>query len=584
LVAYVVPRAPGTPNAQSSESEWLSGIVSQFESGYGAAIQEANRQSSPSSPLQDPTLNIYGWSGLEKTDEEVAEWIEQVASRILPFQPKRLLEIGCGTGLVLFRLAPEVEEYWATDLSQVAVDNIQQRLRQTKDLGSNVKVLRQMADSFQGLPEQGFDGVILNAVLEYFPNVDYLLRVLRGAVNALKPGGFIFLGAVPNLAVQEVFHAWEQLTRAADTENTATVQRRARNRRLEDQRLLVSPEFFHALVKEIPAIRQVRMAALQGRFTNEASNLIADTYYDAMLQVGGSEPATPDVEWLDWRRDRLHLQEVWRRLETSRARGIGISNVPHERMQKRLRAQELLKGPPTTVRELRETLAGFIPEAGLEEMLSICEQAHFTAEVAWSDSGADGRCDVFLTRGEKGKPGLPMAPIEIDKPLLSCASNPLQVKFARDLVPELRALIQDKLPGYMLPSAFVLLDKLPLTSNGKIDRRALPAPDPVQAGAEDSYVAPRTAAEATVAGIWCDVLHLKRAGVNDNFFELGGHSLLVTQVAARIRDRFQVDLPVRRLFEKPTIAATAAAVEDLLVEEIRQLSEDDARRLARSPA
>jgi SAM-dependent methyltransferase/acyl carrier protein len=536
------------------------------------------------SPAQDPTLNIYSWSGLEKTDEEVAEWIEQVASRILPLRPKRLLEIGCGTGLVLFRLAPEVDEYWATDLSQVAVDNIQQRLQRTGEFASRVKLFCQMADNFQGLENGRFDGVILNAVLEYFPGVDYLLRVIKGAANVVKPGGFIYVGAVPNLAVQEVFHGWEQLTRAADTDDTATVQRRARKRQADDPRLLVSPEFFQALTREVSAIREVRIAALQGRFKNDASNLIADTYYDVLLQVGGSEPARSEVEWFDWRKDRLDAHTVLQRLEASGTRGVGISGVPHQRMQKRLQAQQLLKGPRTTVRELRKNLAGFTAEPGLEEMLSVCEKLPFTAEVAWSGAGADGRCDVLFVHGEKGKPGLPMASSGVDKPLRSCANNPLHVKLARDLLPELRAWLQRHLPGHMVPSTFVLLDKLPLTPNGKIDRRGLPVPEPGQASAEDSYVAPRTAAEATVARIWCEVLHVKQAGVNDNFFELGGHSLLVTQVAARVRDRFQVDLPIRQLFEKPTIAATAAAVEELLVEEIKQLSEEDARRLVRSTA
>jgi len=148
---------------------------------------------------------------------------------------------------------------------------------------------------------------------------------------------------------------------------------------------------------------------------------------------------------------------------------------------------------------------------------------------------------------------------------------------ATDNVSDLRQFLKEKLPVYMVPNAFVFLEKLPLTPNGKIDRRALPPPDVAHSGLEPSSE-PRTPTEATLAGIWRDVLGLKQVGANDNFFELGGHSLLVTQVVSRIREIFQVDLPMRRLFEQPTIAAAAAAVEEILVEEIEELSEEEAKR------
>jgi acyl carrier protein len=251
-------------------------------------------------------------------------------------------------------------------------------------------------------------------------------------------------------------------------------------------------------------------------------------------------------------------------------------------MQKRLRAVEQLKGPVVRAGELRRALASTAPEPGVEELLSTCEKPPFTADVAWSNSGSDGRCDVLFERNQKHEWELPVPPGTSDKPLRSCANNPLQAKLAHDLVPELRAFLQAKLPDYMVPAAFVLLEKLPLTPNGKIDRRALPIPDMTQVIRDESYVAPSTPAEAAVAQIWREVLHLPQVGVKENFFELGGHSLHVTQVVARIRDAFQVDLPVRQLFEQPTVAATAAAIEGLLVEDIRQLSEDDARQLVSS--
>jgi amino acid adenylation domain-containing protein len=127
---------------------------------------------------------------------------------------------------------------------------------------------------------------------------------------------------------------------------------------------------------------------------------------------------------------------------------------------------------------------------------------------------------------------------------------------------ELRTFLQQKLPDYMVPSAFMVLDALPLTPHGKVDRRALPTPDRAGSTIDGSFVAPRTPAEEVLAGIWAQVLRVERVGIQDNFFELGGHSLLATQLLSRLRDAFQVELPLHRLFAAPTIAGLACAIEE----------------------
>jgi len=152
---------------------------------------------------------------------------------------------------------------------------------------------------------------------------------------------------------------------------------------------------------------------------------------------------------------------------------------------------------------------------------------------------------------------------------------------------ELRRFLQEQLPEYMVPSAFVLLKALPLTPNGKVDRQALPAPDHARPELEKTFVAPRTPTEEVLAGIWAEVLGLERIGIHDNFFELGGHSLLATQVTSRLRTAFQVEIPLRQLFESPTVADLSAIIAQKLVEqadsemlaqmltELEELSEDE---------
>jgi hypothetical protein len=118
---------------------------------------------------------------------------------------------------------------------------------------------------------------------------------------------------------------------------------------------------------------------------------------------------------------------------------------------------------------------------------------------------------------------------------------------------ELRSFLKERLPDYMVPSTFIGLKALPLTSSGKVDRQALPAPDQIRQQLEVSFVEPRTPVEEALVAIWADVLGLQQVGIRDGFFELGGHSLLAMQLISRVSSIFRVEVPLRRLFENPTV-------------------------------
>lgn len=136
-------------------------------------------------------------------------------------------------------------------------------------------------------------------------------------------------------------------------------------------------------------------------------------------------------------------------------------------------------------------------------------------------------------------------------------SNPQQTPTSSSL----RRFLSEQLPDYMIPSAFVMLEAIPLTPNSKVDRRSLPAPEQTWSDREEVYTAPRTPVEESLAQIWAEVLGRDRIGIYENFFDLGGHSLLVTQLVVRVRETFKIELPLRSLFEMPTIAELAQSIE-----------------------
>lgn len=142
-------------------------------------------------------------------------------------------------------------------------------------------------------------------------------------------------------------------------------------------------------------------------------------------------------------------------------------------------------------------------------------------------------------------------------------------------VRDLRAFVRARLPEYMLPGSLVELAALPLNRNGKVDRAALPRPSAVRRDAADSYVAPSNAQEVTICEIWAEVLGLADIGIDDNFFELGGHSLLATQIVSRLRQAFEVALPLRVIFDHPTVRQLAHSVEEAIFADVAALSTED---------
>ncbi|MUH00261.1 AMP-binding protein, partial [Scytonema sp. UIC 10036] len=161
-------------------------------------------------------------------------------------------------------------------------------------------------------------------------------------------------------------------------------------------------------------------------------------------------------------------------------------------------------------------------------------------------------------RGEKDL----IAYIVTDNQFIDILNNP-KSKIQNPKFHELRQFLKQKLPQYMIPKAYVILESFPLTPNGKIARHALPAPNQFIFHREEDYLAPRTPVEDVLAEIWSQLLGTENLGVCDNFFELGGHSLLATQLVSRIRDVLNVDVSVRHLFEAPTIAELAKYIETM---------------------
>ncbi|KYC42732.1 non-ribosomal peptide synthetase [Scytonema hofmannii PCC 7110] len=573
LVAYLVPALKGQVLPEQL-AKWQSEYVSDWQNLYEQSYSQ------PQAVTDDPTFNISGWNssytGQAIPAPQMREWVESTVNRILAEKPQRVLEIGCGSGLLLFRVAKHCQEYWGADYSSATIRNLERLCGEIEGLG-NVRLLHRKADNFEGIPQGAFDMVVVNSVVQYFPSVDYLLQVLEGAMAAIATTGKIFVGDVRSLPLLLPYHAAVQLARAESDRTVEQWQQQVHQTVATEEELLIDPKFFIALKQRFPQITWVEIQPKRGHAQNELTQF----RYDVTLHLNTNVQKTA-VPWLNWQLERLSLPQLQNQLQEEQPEYLGVRDVPNQRVQQALQILGWLEYPPaaSTVGELRQQLAaqstvGIDPE----QIWQLGQQLGYTVHLSWWKSSQDGSFDVILNRNSS----TPVSDVQpypsfwdretvTAKPWTDYTNNPLYGKLVQKLVPQVREFIQQKLPNYMIPQAFVLLDSLPLTPNGKVDRQTLPAPDTAARNLATGFVSPRTPIEAQMAQIWSEVLGTERIGIKDNFFELGGHSLLATQVISRSRDIFSVELSLQNLLEYPTIDNLAQIIEVLGVVQDGQLA------------
>ncbi len=570
LVGYVIPGDGGT-EGEAPAAAWQEEHVEHWHALYEQAYGEGEE-------ADDPTFHITGWdssyTGQPIPAEEMRQWVDQTVTRIAAQAPRRVLEIGCGTGLLLFRIAPSCRHYRATDFSQPALDHVARHRRRHLPATAELVLERRLADDFEGIVPRSFDTVILNSIIQYFPGVDYLVRVVEGAVEAVRDGGTVFVGDVRNLKLLAAHHASVQLHRASSGLGGVELRQRFNQQLAQEQELVVDPTCFLALADRLGRIRRVDIELKRGTADNELTRF----RYDVTLRVGSPVEASArpaEIRWLDWKRDDLSLAAVRSTLAREAPEHLGIRRVPNARTGAAAAAAEILAGDETvpTLACLEERVAQ-LAEAGVdpEDLWALEDDGPYRAELSWAAAAADGSYDALFVRRDQHLPAMarrsPPAGRAGDsrrrqRSLGRYVNNPLDARVGSELVPRLKTCLQDRLPEYMVPQAFVVLDRMPLSAHGKVDRKQLAALERQRSHSASSFVAPRTPAEQRVIEIWQEVLRLDQVGVFEDFFELGGHSLLATQVVSRVRETFGVELPLTTMFSDRTVSALAARVEEL---------------------
>ncbi|HYH82921.1 MAG TPA: AMP-binding protein, partial [Longimicrobium sp.] len=556
------------------QAEQVAHWAQMFDDLYGTPAEP---------PGGDEAFDISGWhssyTGQPIPAGEMREWADHTGRRVAALGPERVLELGVGSGLVLFRAAPAASLYVGTDVSAQALRTLGARVARRGGLPP-VRLARREAADFGGTAPRSFDTVVVNSVVQYFPGAAYLARVVEGAVEALADGGALFLGDVRSLWTLEAFRTAVELGSADDRAPAREVRLHAQRAVEEEEELVVDPDFFLALARRIPRISRVEVRVKRG----DAHNELTRHRLDVVVHVGGA-PAPPPAPALAWEAAGASVDGVRAALAASPGTPLAVLGVPDARVwpERRMVALLAAAAPGATAGDVRRALAAEpSPAVDPEGLVRLGGALGMEVELRPSGPGEPGRIDA-LFRPAGHAAGFPPCP-PVDAPPEALANDPVRAVRVRSLGARLRAWLRERVPAPMVPAAVGVVGRFPLTPNGKVDRGALADPEPARHSGGGQ--APRSATEVAMAAIWAAVLQQEEVFADDNFFELGGHSLLAMQLVSRVREAFSIELPLQRIFEAPTVATLAEVVDAAneealghLLDDLEGLSDDEVRAL-----
>ncbi|WP_293072699.1 amino acid adenylation domain-containing protein, partial [Moorena sp. SIO4A5] len=221
----------------------------------------------------DPFFNIAGWRSSYDNQpipvEQMRIWAGDIVTQVLAQKPESVWEIGCGTGMLLFQIAPQTQNYYGTDISNVSLEYIKQQIEQEPDKYGDVSLAQKRADNMADIADNSFDVVLLSSIVQYFPSVEYLLQVIEESIRVVKPGGMIVLGDIRSFPLMRAFHSSVQLYQATPSLSRQQLLEKIDRQMEEEKELLVSPELFVALKEKHPEITHVQIRLQRGTEHNE---------------------------------------------------------------------------------------------------------------------------------------------------------------------------------------------------------------------------------------------------------------------------------------------------------------------------
>ncbi|MFJ6208622.1 amino acid adenylation domain-containing protein [Lysinibacillus sp. NPDC092081] len=572
LIAYVMPDLEIEEKIRNMNNDGLPAAqVKDWQNVFDKAYVNNTKS--------EADFNITSWNssytGLPLLEEEMREWVNFTVKRILSLKPKKVMEIGCGTGLLLSRIAPHCETYLGTDFSKTALDYIDEFLLKDRQDLTHVQLFEKNANDFSDFNKGDFDTIVLNSVVQYFPDANYLLNVLRKSVEVIKDTGSIFVGDVRSLPLLEVFHSEVELEKVSSGLSINQFKQRVQKRLAQEQELVIDPEFFFALQKEFPEISYVDIQLKRGSYHNELTKY----RYDVILHIRKKVEYINEVSWIDWQEADIQIEDIRKKLIMDKPKVMGITGIFNSRLKlinnmlSQITNSDYSEDIGNMKSMLNQNKEG--NEMDPDEWYKLGGELNYNVDVSWVGDQIDGSYKVLYKYQGKDEDT-----VIGEKPYVkreyelkgSLTNEPLMDRIGHQLTPELRSYLKEKIPEYMIPSFFMFLRQFEMNSNGKLDRDALPAPIYKVLEGGEEFVQPRSSVETVLVEVWTEVLGLDYVGVTNNFFELGGDSIHSIRVIAKAKQK-GIQITPQQVFQYQTISELAEVVDSNRFEEMGSSNE-----------
>lgn len=511
-----------------SYTKFSNNQITDWKNVYETLFHEENLKNSQSE------LNTAGWISSYNNKEipaiQMAEWLNNTVMQILSLNPRNILEIGCGSGMLIFKISDKVNQYDAVDISSEAISYIKTILEKTNT--KNVNLLQLEALDIDNI-HATYDVIILNSVIQYFPSIEYLTKVIEKCINLLQPGGYIYIGDIRNLEYLKEFYSSLLLDKGYNSSNYIELQNLLDYLVSEEKELVISHNFFYFLKTINKNISHVEVLLKDGVFKNEMNCF----RYNVILRINNSPPQT-NIIWTEW--SNSPPNEYIEQKLSKNIDYIAIKNIPNNRIAglHQISYEQFPKDKDWQTWSKEIIFNAHINSVSPEFISNIAKKYGYHVVNTWSKK--NGYFDVIIKKQNFN--------LSFDNSYISgnteFSNSPLIPMGKKQLIQQLRKFLMARLPSYMIPTYFVILFDLPVTQNGKIAYNLLPPPK-ISVINMHNYTMPSNEIEKIIAEIWQDILGIDKISTDQNFYEIGGNSLLIIRIITNINKIFKTTIELK---------------------------------------
>lgn len=571
---------PGDENGHENQVQHVTAWEDRFDSEQYATIDNVHTDTQIGH-------DFIGWTsmydGSDIPRDQMIEWLNETMDSIhytVGSQLGSVLEIGSGSGMILFNLGKSLKKYTGFEPSRNALNFVMESTKSMASLANKVEMYKATAADISQVKDLQADLVILNSVVQYFPSQDYLFKVVHDLLLHVDGAQALFFGDVRSYALQGEFFATRAACMAGGGGSKETLQRMMEDMEGIERELLVDPGFFTSLAHRLPhLVQHVEIRPKKMKSTNELScyRYTAVVYTSSWRPPGGELRGIPDKQWIDFQQQNLDRASLQQRLQGI-STPIAISNIPYSKtlfgrcLLRFLRDDKARKPAPLEWEPLIDQEVERIPSLSAVDLDEIAKGAFCDVEISWNRqySQQGGLDAVFYPRqivrnGNKAAPMFRFPTDHTNRRQWTFSNRPLQQQLAKEVQQQLDKLIRSQLPSYMVPQSIHVLDKLPINQNGKVDRAALLSrtrTDTAAAISQNPQQRELTSSELKMQRLLARVLHIhtSRIGLDDSLFQLGGDSIAAMKLVAAARED-GIQLTVADVFKHPRLVDLATVAQ-----------------------